>query len=65
MLPTGVAAQFFRTVWNYVFRQTIHNIWINHTSGIHGAQQFLEDPYAIVERSLRLVIELLSTLELE
>lgn len=47
-------------LWKYVFRQTVHVIWSNHIAGVHGAHNFLEDHYVIAERSLQMVLELLS-----
>lgn len=50
----------FPLMWVYVFKQTIHLLWINHTTTTHGANHFLEDPYAIAERCLKNVLDLLS-----
>lgn len=50
----------FPLVWAYVSKQTIHLLWINHTIATHGANHFLEGPYAITERCLKSVLDLLS-----
>lgn len=44
----------FPLMWVYVFKQTIHLLWINHTTTTHGANHFLEDPYAIAKDALKM-----------
>lgn len=45
--------------WNYIFWQIVHLFWTNHNSRRHWAVSFLQDPYALSGRILRMVLELL------
>lgn len=49
----------FGSLWPYVFRQLIHELWFNHNARNHNSHHFLEDPHALAKRSLSKVVELL------
>lgn len=45
--------------WLYIFRQTVHDLWYNHTSRKHDDRKLMF-PRALAERSLQTVADLLS-----
>lgn len=51
----------FSSLWPYVFRQIVHDIWCNHKARIYNSRTFLDDPHDIAKRSLRKSRDLLST----
>lgn len=51
---------FFGRYWLVIFRQFLHDLWLNHNTRTHNTIHFLEDPNAFAKRSLRKVLELLS-----
>lgn len=46
--------------WHYIFRQVVHDVWVNHTRRIH-LSNFFREPQALVVRSLQVVVDLLTT----
>lgn len=45
--------------WPYIFRQLVHDLWLNYTAASHQSPYFLENPYALAKRGLLTVMELL------